>query len=181
MVSLNSSISLLIFTVVILSVVEREEWEVSKCNSVFVYFYFQFCQFLLHKLYISIFGNTYLGLLCLLGGLIFLSLYNVSLYLLIVIFYILKSLLCACMLNCFSYVQLFAALWTVTRQAPLPMGFSRQEYQSGLPCPSPGDLPDPGIEPGSPAWQVDSLSLHHLGSPQKPTKQVSGSLSKPPS
>ena len=149
MVSLNSSISLLIFTVVILSVVEREEWEVSKCNSVFVYFYFQFCQFLLHKFYISIFGNTYLGLLCLLGGLIFLSLYNVSLYLLIVIFYILKSLLCACMLNCFSYVQLFAALWTVTRQAPLPMGFSRQEYQSGLPCPSPGDFPDPEVEPMS--------------------------------
>ena len=44
-----------------------------------------------------------------------------------------------------------ATPWTVARQAPLSMGFSRQEYWSGLPFPSPGDLPDPGIEPGSPA------------------------------
>ena len=47
--------------------------------------------------------------------------------------------------------------WTVTCQVPLSMGFSRQEYWNGLPFPSPGDLPDPGIEPGSPALQVDSL------------------------
>ena len=47
--------------------------------------------------------------------------------------------------------------WTVAHQAPLSTGFSRQEYWSGLPCPSPGDLPHPGIEPRSPAWQVDSL------------------------
>jgi len=47
--------------------------------------------------------------------------------------------------------------WTVTRQAPLSMGFSRQEYWSGLLFPSPGNLPDPGIEPGSPALQVDFL------------------------
>ena len=47
--------------------------------------------------------------------------------------------------------------WTVTRQASPSMGFSRQEYWSGLPLPSPRDLPDPGIEPGSPALQVDSL------------------------
>ena len=63
-------------------------------------------------------------------------------------------------------VQLFAALWTVTCQAPLSMGFSRQEYCSGLPCPPPGDLPDPGIElvsPVSPALQVDSLPLRHWG------------------
>ena len=46
---------------------------------------------------------------------------------------------------------------TVAHQAPLSMGFSRQEYWSGLPLPSPRDLPDPGIEPGSPALQVDSL------------------------
>ena len=45
-----------------------------------------------------------------------------------------------------SCVQLFATPWTVTHQVPLPMGFSRQEYRSGLPCPSPGDLPDSGIE-----------------------------------
>ena len=50
-----------------------------------------------------------------------------------------------------------ATPWTVTHQAPLSMGFSRQEYWSGLPFPSPGDFPDPGIEPGSPALQADSL------------------------
>ena len=48
-----------------------------------------------------------------------------------------------------SRVQLFATPWTVTLQVPLSMGFSRQEYQNGLPYPSPGDLPDPGIEPTS--------------------------------
>ena len=47
--------------------------------------------------------------------------------------------------------------WTVACQAPLSMGFSRQEYWSGLPLPSPGDLPDPGIEPRSPALQADDL------------------------
>ena len=50
-----------------------------------------------------------------------------------------------------SRVRLFATPWTVARQAALSMGFSRQEYWSGLPFPSPRDLPDPGIEPGSPA------------------------------
>ena len=50
------------------------------------------------------------------------------------------------MLSCFSRVQLFATLWTVACQAPLSKGFSRQEYWSGLPCPSPGDLPVPGIK-----------------------------------
>ena len=48
-------------------------------------------------------------------------------------------------------------LWTVACQSPLSMGFSRQEYWSGLPFPSPGDLPNPGIEPWSPALQADSL------------------------
>ena len=47
--------------------------------------------------------------------------------------------------------------WTVAHQAPLSMGFSRQEYWSGLPFPSPGNFPEPGIEPGSPALQADSL------------------------
>ena len=51
----------------------------------------------------------------------------------------------------------FATIWTVAGQAPLSMGFSRQEYWSGLPFPSPGHLPDPGIEPRSPALQADSL------------------------
>ena len=56
----------------------------------------------------------------------------------------------ACMLRYFSHVQLFVTLWTVAFQAPLSMGFSRQECWSGLPCPPPGDLPDPGMEPTSP-------------------------------
>ena len=57
----------------------------------------------------------------------------------------------------------------VVHQAPLSMGFSRLEYWSGLPCPPPGGLPDPGIEPASPAalaLQVDSLLLSHQGSPR---------------
>ena len=49
-------------------------------------------------------------------------------------------------------------LWTVAHQAPLSMGFSRQEYWSGLPFPSPGDLPDPVIEPRSPTLQADALT-----------------------
>ena len=57
-----------------------------------------------------------------------------------------------------SRARLFETPWTVAHQAPPSMGFSRQEdYWSGLPFPSPGDLPDPGIEPRSPAWQADSL------------------------
>ena len=56
-----------------------------------------------------------------------------------------------------SCVQLFVAPWTVAYQAPLSMGFSRQEYWSGVPISSPGDLPDPGIEPRSPALQADAL------------------------
>jgi len=52
-----------------------------------------------------------------------------------------------------------ATPWTVARQALLSMRFSRQGYWSGLPFPSPGDLPDPGIEPGSPALQADSLNF----------------------
>ena len=76
-----------------------------------------------------------------------------------------------CALSHFSRVWLFVTpwTWTVARQAPLSMGFSGQEYWSGVPCPPPGDLPDPGIEPASPvspALQVDSLPLSHWGSPQ---------------
>ena len=56
-----------------------------------------------------------------------------------------------------SRVRLFATPWTVACHAPSSMEFSRQEYCSGLPFPSPGDLPDPGIEPGSPTLQADSL------------------------
>ena len=56
-----------------------------------------------------------------------------------------------------SRVRLFVTPWTVAYQAPPSMGFSRQECWSGLPFPSPGDLPDPGIEPGSPALRADAL------------------------
>ena len=56
-----------------------------------------------------------------------------------------------CVLSHLSHIRLFATLQTVARQAPLTMGFSRQRYWSGLPCPPAGDLPDPGIEPMSPA------------------------------
>ena len=65
----------------------------------------------------------------------------------------------------FSHVQLFATLWTVALQAPLCMGFPRKEYCSGLSCPSPRDLPDPGIEPASPALQADSSPLQPPGKP----------------
>ena len=58
-----------------------------------------------------------------------------------------------------SRVQLFSTPWTVACQAPLSMGFSRQEYWSGLPFPSPGDLPNPGIEPRSPALEADAFTL----------------------
>ena len=68
-------------------------------------------------------------------------------------------------LGLLSCVQLFLAPWTIACQAPLSLGFSQQEYQSGLTCPPPGDLCDPGIEsmsPASPVLRVDSLLLSHL-------------------
>ena len=62
-----------------------------------------------------------------------------------------------------SRVRLFATPWTVAYRAPLSMGFSRQEYWSGVPFPSPGYLPDPGIEPRSPAFQADALTSEPPG------------------
>ena len=64
-----------------------------------------------------------------------------------------------------SRVRLFATPWTVAYEAPQSMGFSRQEYWSGLPFPSPGDLPNPGIEPGSPALEADALTSEPPGKP----------------
>ena len=64
-----------------------------------------------------------------------------------------------------SHVQLFVTPWTVAYQAPPSMVFSRQEYWSGLPFPFSGDLPDRGIEPGSPALEVDAFTMSHQGSP----------------
>ena len=54
-----------------------------------------------------------------------------------------------CVVSCFSHIWVFVTLWTLTHEAPLSMGFSRQEYWSGLLCPPPGDLPNPGMEPMS--------------------------------
>ena len=59
----------------------------------------------------------------------------------------------------------FATPWTMARQAALSMGFPRQEYWRGLPFPSPEDLPNPGIEPASPAWQADSFTTESPGEP----------------
>ena len=72
---------------------------------------------------------------------------------------------CACVLSHFSCVPLFATLRTVAHQAPLSMGFSRQESWSALPCPPPGDLPNPGIKPLSPVLQTDSLPAEPQESP----------------
>src|SRR5574341_460593 len=71
---------------------------------------------------------------------------------------------CCCCLITMS--DSFVTLWTVACQAPLSMGFPRQEYWNGLPFPSPGDLPDPGIEPRSPALQADSLLTETSGKPK---------------
>ena len=64
-----------------------------------------------------------------------------------------------------SHVRLLATPWTVAHQASLSMEFSRQEYWSGLPFPSPGDLPDPGMGPGSPTMQAVSLLSKTPGKP----------------
>ena len=69
------------------------------------------------------------------------------------------------MLSCLSGVRLLITVWNVACQTPLAMGFSRQEYWSGLPCPPPGDLPDPGIKPRSPALWADSLPVRHQECP----------------
>ena len=74
-----------------------------------------------------------------------------------------------CVLICFSCVWLFSTLWTIACQAPLSVGFSRQEYWSGLPCLPPGGFPNPGFEPASFLcllhWQVGSLQLALPGKP----------------
>ena len=63
------------------------------------------------------------------------------------------------------HVGLFVTPWTVVYHTPPSMGFSRQQYWSGLPFPSPGDLPDPGVEPRSPALQTDALPSKPPGKP----------------
>ena len=75
-------------------------------------------------------------------------------------------------LNC---VWLFATPWTVAHQAPRFLGFSSHKYWSGLPFPSPGNLPDPGIEPGSPTLQADALPSEPPGKPRKDHVKSQGS------
>ena len=70
-----------------------------------------------------------------------------------------------CLVIKLSHVQLFVTLWTVAHHTPLSMKFSRQEFWSGLSCPSPGDRPNPGTEPVSPALQTDSLPSEPPGKP----------------
>ena len=70
------------------------------------------------------------------------------------------------LLSCFSSVRLLVTSWTAVHQAPPSLGFSRQEHWCGLPFPSPGDLPDPGIKPRSPALQADALTSEPPGKPQ---------------
>ena len=93
------------------------------------------------------------------------------------------------LLHCFvavvelSCVQLFSTLRTIARQAPLSMGFSRQEYWSGLPFPPPGNLPDSGIKPtspASPALQVDLLVTELPGKPTLLYECLSSSVFHPP-
>ena len=88
--------------------------------------------------------------------------------------YIIVLLLLLLLLSHFSRVRLCATPLTEAHQAPLSLGFSRQEYWSGLPCPLPGDLPNPRIKPRSPALQVDSLPSEPPG---KPMNTRVGSLS----
>ena len=79
--------------------------------------------------------------------------------------------ICVCVCVCvrmhklLSRVQLFVTLWTVARQASLSMGFPRQEYWSGLPFLSPGDLPNPGMEPLSPALAGEFFTTEPPGKP----------------
>ena len=68
-----------------------------------------------------------------------------------------------CVFSHSRHAQFFATIWTVTHQAPLSVGFSRQEYWSGLLCPPPGELPDLGVKPMSPALPEYSLPLSHRG------------------
>ena len=82
-----------------------------------------------------------------------------------------RSHYCACVvLSLSSRVRLCATPWPVACQAPLSVGLSRQEHWSGLPCPSPGGLPDPGMEPGFPTLQADSLPAEP---PQDPGHRAS--------
>ena len=76
---------------------------------------------------------------------------------------LLFNVLSTIVVNSLCRVQLFATPWTIAYQAPPSVGFSRQEYWNGLLFPSPGDLPNPGIEPRSPTFQADALTSEPPG------------------
>ena len=79
-----------------------------------------------------------------------------------------KCICCFLLFSCSVVSNSFATPWTIDHQAPLSVGFSRHEYWSGLPFPSPGDLPNPGIEPGSPRLQAEPLPSEPSVKPLKP-------------
>ena len=83
------------------------------------------------------------------------------------VFLLISMWVCACS-SCFSCAQLFVSLWTAAHLAPLSMGVSRQDYWSGMPCPSAGDLPDPGSEPRSPASPALAGGFFTIEPPGKP-------------
>ena len=83
------------------------------------------------------------------------------------------------MVQLISCVQFFQTPWTVAHQAPLSVEFSRQEYWSGLPFPSSGDLPDPGVKLASPAVRADSLLSGHQGSPGSAIHQRESDIGRP--
>ena len=89
----------------------------------------------------------------------------IPLVVLLIIITIIKWYLSSLKVKLLSRVRLFATPWTVAYQVPQSMEFSRQEYWSWLPFPSPGDLPNPGIEPRSPALQADALPSEPPGKP----------------
>ena len=85
--------------------------------------------------------------------------------------------ICACVLSHSSHVQPLATLWTISCHAPLSMGFSRQEYWTGLPCPPPGNLPDPGLKPASSVIPCIAGGFFTTEAPGKPMLSLSWHLS----
>ena len=89
------------------------------------------------------------------------------------------KLVCSLFVQSLSHVLLFATMWTIARQAPLPMGFSRQEYWSELPCPPPRDLPNPGMEPTSLTSNALAGGFPHHQS-HFPSTLISDTVPQPP-
>ena len=114
-------------------------WNLWICRADWVLFHFDF--------FLSLF-HIYSMFLCFLSKMFFSNSFSTfDIYSSLFPFLLLRNAFVCCVLSHFSHVWLFATLWTVAHQTPLSMGFSRQEYWSGLPCLRPEDLSDPGIEP----------------------------------